>query len=282
MTYQLSQQYPSRRVFITGGGGALGRALATLLSRDGWTVGITDISSVALDTTQKEIEASGAKCFAYQFDVSNKVAYKNAFDDFAAKNNGLDLIINNAGVGDGGLFGEYELEKWEWITGINQMAVVYGSHYAAQLMKKQRSGHILTISSVAGIACMPNMSMYNVTKAAVLALSESIYAELKPFGVNVSVALPEFFKSNIMQLAQGDANAVTIGKRKIEKAPFTAEEVAHVILKQAGAGHFYILHPTRAKWAFIFRNWFPRLFLKYKLREFAKKKWVQEALKKSI
>jgi short-subunit dehydrogenase len=280
MAYQLSQQYPLKRAFITGGGGALGKAFAKHLAKDGWTAGITDISDAALENAKKEIEAAGGKCFTYKFDVSDKTAYKTAFDDYVAQNNGLDFIINNAGVGDGGLFGEYELEKWDWITGINQMAVIYGSHYAAQVMKKQRSGHILTISSIAGVAGMTNMSMYNVTKAAVLALSESIYAELKPFGVNTSVALPEFFKSGIMQQARGDANAKTIGMKKIEKAPFTSEEVAHVILNETGAGTFYILHPAKAKFAFRFRNWFPNFFLKYKFNEFRKKKWVVEALKK--
>ncbi len=280
MAYQLSKQFPKKRAFITGGGGALGKAFALHLAKEGWAVGITDINDAALESAKKEIEAAGGKCFTYKFDVADKHQYKTAFDDFVAKNGGIDFLVNNAGVGDGGLFGEYELDKWDWITGINQNAVVYGSHYAAQVMKQQRSGHILTISSIAGVASMPNMSMYNVTKAAALALAESIYAELKPFGVNVSVALPEFFKSGIMTQAKGDANAKAIGMKKIEKAPFTPEEVADIILKEAGAGKFYILHPFRAKLGFFVRNHFPNYFLNMKLKEFSKKKWVAEALRK--
>lgn len=276
MSYQLSTQYPKKRVFITGGGGALGKSFAALLAKDGWTVGVTDISDKALEAAKQAIESAGGKALTYQFDVSNKAAYKVAFDDFVAKNGGIDLLVNNAGIGDGGLFGQYELEKWDWITGINQMAVVYGSHYAAQVMKQQRSGHILTISSVAAVASMPNMAMYNVTKAAALALAESIYPELKPFNVNVSVAMPEFFKSGIMQYAKGDENATTIGKKKIEKAPISSEEVADYILTQAGAGTFYILHPFKAKLAFFVRNHFPNFFLNRKYREFKEKKWVKE------
>lgn len=278
--YHLTKQYPSKRAFITGGGGALGKSFAALLAKDGWTTGITDLSDKALQATQSMVESAGGKCFCYRFDVSDKSAYKNAFDDFVSACRGIDLLINNAGIGDGGLFGQYELEKWDWITGVNQMAVVYGSHYAAQVMKKQRSGHIITISSVAGVACMPNMAMYNVTKAAILALGESIYAELKPFNVNVSVALPEFFKSGIMQYARGDESATAIGRKKIEKAPISAEEVADFILKQAGAGKFYILHPFKAKLAFFVRNVFPNYFLNRKYREFISKKWVKEMLRK--
>ncbi len=276
---QLSQQFPSKRAFITGGGGSLGHAFAILLAADGWSVGVTDISDKALEATAQAIQSAGGKPFTYRFDVSDKAAYKTAFDDFVQKTGGIDVLINNAGVGDGGLFGQYELEKWDWITGINQMAVIYGSHFATEVMKRQKSGHIITISSVAGIASMPNMSMYNVTKAAIIALSESIYAELKPFNIKVSVALPEFFKSGIMQHAKGDENATTIGRKKIEKAPIAPAEVAHYILKQAGSGKFYILHPFKAKLAFFARNTFPNYFLNMKYREFVKKKWVKEMLK---
>lgn len=281
MSYKLSTRFPQKRVFITGGAGALGKAFSHFLAKDGWCIGITDINDEALEKAKQEIESSGGKCFTYKFDVSDKAAYKIAFDDFVAKNGGIDVLINNAGVGDGGLFGEYELEKWDWITGINQMAVIYGSHFATQVMKKQRSGLIITISSIAGVASMPNMSMYNVTKAAVLALGESMYAEVKPFGIQVSVALPEFFRSGIMQQAKGDANAKTIGIKKIEKAPFTPEEVADVILKGAGNGDFYIMHPFKAKLAFFVRNRFPNFFLNKKYKDILQKKWMKERLKES-
>ena len=279
MTHRLTKRFPQKRAFITGGGGALGKAFSLRLAKDGWTIGITDLNETALENTRRDIEAAGGKCLSYRFDVSDKQAYKAAFDDFIAQTGGIDLLINNAGVGDGGLFGEYEPEKWDWITGINQMAVIYGSHYATQVMKKQRSGLILSISSIAGVACMPNMSMYNVTKAAVLALGESMYAEVKPFGIQVSVALPEFFKSGIMTQAKGDATAKTIGMKKIEKAPFSPEEVAGVILDGAGDGKFYIMHPFKAKLAFFVRNRFPNYFLNRKYKEILTKKWMKERLK---
>lgn len=279
MHYALSKKYPEKRAFITGGAGALGKAFALLLAKDAWNIGITDINEAALEKVKQEIEHAGGRCTTYCFDVSDKVAYEKAFTAYINTYKGIDFLINNAGVGDGGLFGEYELDKWEWITGINQMAVIYGSHFAVPVMKKQRQGHLLTISSIAGVAAMPNMSMYNVTKAAVLALAESIYAEVKPFGIDVSVALPEFFKSGIMDQAKGDENAKTIGKNKIAKAPFTPDEVADIILKACGKNQFYILHPFRAKLGFFVRNHFPNFFLHKKLKDFKNKKWVKEALR---
>ena len=278
MNYKLSEKHPNKRAFITGGGGGLGRGMSLALAKDGWTIGITDINPTALEESKKILEQAGGKIYTYQFDVSKRDDYKKAFDDYIAKTRGLDLLINNAGVGDGGLFGEYDLANWEWITGINQMAAIYGSHFATPVMKKQRSGHIISIASAAGLANMPNMSMYNVTKSAVISLMETLYAELYAANINVSVVCPTFFRSNIMQFHKGDEDSKKIGETIIKRAKYSADEIADYILTQAGKDKFYILHPWQAKMVYYLRRFVPNLFLKYKAKEFAKKDWVQKAL----
>jgi len=282
MPYAISLQQPNKRAFITGAGGGLGRALALKLAGDGWTVGITDISEAGLAESAKLIEVAGGKALTYKFDVSDEAAYEAAFSSYLNTTGGIDLLINNAGVGDGGLFGEYSLKNWQWITGINQMAVVYGSHFAVPVMKKQGNGHIVSIASAAGIANMPNMSMYNVTKAAVISLMETIYAEVKGFGVNASVVCPTFFRSNIMQHHKGDKTAAKIGQTIIERARYSPDEIADYILTQAGKGKFYILHPYQAKLVFHVKRFFPMLFLNFKAREFAKKDWVKKAMNRKF
>ncbi len=279
MAYKLSEKHQKKRAFITGGGGGLGRALSLALAKDGWTIGITDIKEEALAESKKLIEDAGGKVFTYKFDVSKKEDYKTAFDDFVSKAGGLDLLINNAGVGDGGLIGEYDLAHWDWITGINQMAVIYGSHFAVPILKKQGSGHIISIASAAGLANMPNMGMYNVTKAAVISLMETIYAEVKGFGVDASVVCPTFFRSNIMQHHKGDENSAKIGQTIIQRAKFSPDDIADYILTQAGKGQFYILHPWQAKMVFHLKRFLPNFFLNYKAKQFAKKDWVQQAMK---
>lgn len=276
--YQLTKKYPLKRAFITGSASGLGKALALQLAKDGWNIGITDINATALQAAATEIENADGKAFQYVFDVSKKEAYKTAADDFLAKNGGIDVLINNAGVGDGGLFEEYSLENWEWITGINQMSVIYGSYFFVPFMKKQKAGHIVNIASMAGIACMPNMSMYNVTKAAVIAHAESLYAELIPFNVHISLVLPTFFKSNIMQHNRGPEHATAIGKAKTQKITIGPEVVAHKILTQSGNGTFYIFHPFQALWVNWLKRFTPTLFLKLKANMFSKKKWVQKAV----
>lgn len=276
--YQLSKKFPSKRAFITGAASGLGKALAMLLAKDGWHIGITDIKPETLQKTATEIEDAGGKTFQYVFDVSKKEAYQKAAADFLEKNKGIDLLINNAGVGDGGLFEEYQLENWDWITGINQMSVIYGSFFFVPTMKKQKGGHIINVASVAGIANMPNMSMYNITKAAVIAHAESLYVELAPFSVGVSVVLPTFFKSNIMQHNRGPEHATAIGKAKSQKIAIGPEIVAQKILKQSGSGKFYIFHPFQAVWVNWMKRFTPNLFLKMKVNMFKKKKWVREAV----
>lgn len=278
MAYKITQQQPGKRAFITGGGGGLGRALSLKLAGEGWTIGIADIKDEALAESQKLIEQAGGRAITYRFDVSRREEYKKAFDDFLSKTKGIDLLINNAGVGDGGLFGEYGLDNWEWITGINLMAAVYGSHFAVPVMKQQKSGHIISIASAAGIANMPNMSMYNVTKAGVISLMESIHGEVYAFNIAASVVCPTFFRSNIMQYNRGDKNATSIGKVIIDRAKFSPDEIADYILTQAGKKQFYILHPYQAKLVFHVKRFFPNLFLNYKAKQFAKKDWVQKAL----
>ncbi len=279
MSYKLTQKYPQKRAFITGAGGGLGRALALKLAAEGWTVGITDIMAPGLAESAELIGKAGGKAYTYQFDVSKKDEFKKAFDDYVSKTNGIDLMINNAGVGDGGLIGEYGLDNWDWITGINQMAAIYGSHFAVPVMKQQRSGHIISVASAAGLANMPNMGMYNVTKAAVISLMETIYAEVKAFNIGASVVCPTFFRSKIMQHNRGDKDAAAIGQAIINKAKYSPEDIADYILTQAGKGQFYILHPWQAKGVFHLKRFFPMFFLNQKAKRFGSKKWVQEALK---
>ena len=279
MAYQLSNTYPQKRAFITGGGGGLGRALSLGLAADGWTIGITDIKAEGLAETAELIEKAGGKAYTFQFDVSKKDEFKKAFDDFLSKTNGIDLLINNAGVGDGGLVGEYSLENWEWITGINQMAAVYGSHFALRVMKQQRSGHIISIASAAGFAAMPNMAMYNVTKAAVISLMESIYGEVKAFNINASVVCPTFFRSNIMQFNRGDKIATGTGQTIISRAKYGPDDIAAYILTKAGQNKFYILHPWQSRALFFIKRMMPMMVLKQNAKRFASKTWVQDALK---
>ncbi len=287
--YQLTKKYPQKRAFITGAGSGLGREVCKELASENWTIGICDISEKGLNETAEMITNAGGKAISYLLDVADKNAYKTVAENFLEQTGGIDLLVNNAGVGDGSPFEEYGLENWEWITGINQMGVIYGCHYFIPTMKKQRSGHIINISSIAAIATAPGMSPYNTTKAAVKALSETLYAELKEHGIIVSVAMPFFFRTNIIQHARGkDEHSKETGKYMVHGAKHSADAMAKRLLKKAGAEKFHILFPYQAVIFFHLKRFFPMTFLrinvfmstkKDKLREMAKKQYDRQMKK---
>jgi NAD(P)-dependent dehydrogenase (short-subunit alcohol dehydrogenase family) len=289
--YQLTKKYPQKRAFITGAGSGLGRELCKELAADKWTIGICDISEKGLTETAELITNAGGKAIPYLMDVADKTAYQTVAENFLEKTGGIDLLVNNAGVGDGSPFEEYGLDNWEWITGINQMGVIYGCHYFIPTMKTQQSGHIINISSIAAVATAPNMSPYNTTKAAVKALSETLYAELKEHGISVSVAMPFFFRTNVLQHARGQhADSKEMGKYMVHGAKQSADAMAKRLLKKAGAGKFHILFPAQAILFFHLKRLFPMSFLKLnafmstrkeKLREMAKKQYDKQIQKQN-
>lgn len=264
--YLLSGQYPQKRAFITGAGSGLGREFCIELANDNWTIGICDISEKALSETAELITAAGGKPISFLLDVANRSAYESVANQFLQQAGGIDLLINNAGVGDAAAFEEYGLDNWEWLVGINQMGVIYGCHYFIPAMKKQKSGYIINVASIASVAAAPTMSAYNVTKAAVKALSETLYSELKPFNIGVSVMMPFFFRTNITQHARGSKERGEMAKYLVHGSPVSASSVARKTLQLVGKGKFHILLPKEAKYIHFMSRFFPMALLKMNVK----------------
>lgn len=262
MTYKLSSQYPLRRAFVTGAASGLGKALCTELARDGWTLGVADINKDALAVAAEGFEALGSKTIRFELDVADRERYRQVADEFLQTAGGIDLLFNNAGVGDGGLFEEYSLDNWEWMTRVNQLSVVYGCHYFIPYFKKQRSGHILNTASFAAISCAPTMGAYNMTKAAVVAISETLYGELMDFNVRVSCIQPSYFRTNIAQSVRGGELVKKTTQFFVERSGIEAVEVATEILHRAGNGELYIVLPQLARKAWFWKRLAPTRFRK--------------------
>ncbi len=260
--YQLSKIHPQKRAFITGAASGLGKAFATELAKEGWTIGMADINIVELETAAAEIEKLGGKPLLFPLDVSDKEQYKKVAEEFLVKVGGIDLLFNNAGVGDGSAFEEYSLENYEWMVGINQMGVIYGCYYFIPAMKKQRSGHILNTASAAAIGCAPTMGAYNLTKAAVVAISETLYGELMDFNIQVSCIQPTYFKTNVVQYARGGEIVKKATQMFIDKSGLEADTVAQEILTRAGNKELYIILPKDARKMWLFKRLAPTWFRK--------------------
>jgi NADP-dependent 3-hydroxy acid dehydrogenase YdfG len=258
--HPFTKKFPKKRAFITGAASGLGLACCEILARDGWTIGMADIQEKSLLSAVEKINQLGGKALPYQLDVADKHAFKQVADDFLNKAGGIDILMNNAGVGDGGLFEEYDLEHWEWMVGINQMSVIYGCHYFIPTFKKQKSGHIINTASLAAVACAPMMGAYNMTKAAVVAISETLFIELMDYKIGVSCLQPFYFRTNIVQFARGGDEIRIATEAMMKSSGLTADEVAIECLERSANGELYILIPKIARQMWWMKRLFPTWF----------------------
>lgn len=263
---KLSQTFPLKRAFITGAGSGLGKALSLRLAADGWTIGMTDVNETALQAVADEVENAGGKPVLYIFDVSKREDFQAATEAFLEAVKGVDVVINNAGVGDGGQFVRYSLERWDWMIGINQMGVIYGCHYFLPAMYAAESGQLINIASAAGFANSGGIASYNVTKAAVNALSECLYYESAPKNVRVSVVMPTFFKTNIAAGWRGSERGRAGAQKLVDDSGLEAAAVAEEILTRAGKGEFRIVLPKKARRLYRMVRFFPRMYQKDRLK----------------
>ncbi len=279
MKYQLSKKNPAKRAFITGAASGLGRSLALELAKDGWLIGISDLNEAGLQQVASEIVSNGGKALHYKLDVSDSNQFQAVAEIFLNEAGGIDLLVNNAGIGDAGTVGEYSLENWHRIIGINQMGAVYGCHFFVPQFRKQQSGHIINIASAAAFANTPSMTGYNVSKAAVLSLSESLSGELAHDKVSVSVVMPTFFESNLMNHFDDTDPDRAMGKHLIATSGLPSDQVAQTILKCADKRKFYIILPKRAKMFYYFKRFAPNLFMKMNAMLFAKRNVLRQKIK---
>ncbi|MFJ9552646.1 SDR family NAD(P)-dependent oxidoreductase [Nocardiopsis sp. NPDC101807] len=225
----------SRRVLVTGGASGLGRALVAALAARGDRVLATDLAERA------PADLPG-KADYLRLDVTSDEDWATALARVEERWNGLDLLVNNAGVASGGRIDVVTPAEWEWITGTNLLGVVRGCHTFTPLFKRQGSGHIVNVASMAGLLHPPQMSSYNAVKAAVVALSETLSHELAPYGVRTSVACPSFFRSGLASSLRGSDTSVESGAaRLIDGSRLGADDVAARILRGVERGRPLIL-----------------------------------------
>ncbi len=242
-----------QRVLVTGAGSGLGRALALKFASDGWRVACSDLRAETAHGTASAITAAGGTALALSHDVTNDTSWEQVIAQIQQAWNGLDVLVNNAGVATAGTVAESPLQQWQWVLDINLLGCVRGVRAVVPLLTAQQGGHVVNVASFAGIANPPAMASYNVSKAAVISLSETLRFELEPLGVGVSVACPSFFKTALMETSEANAPGGThssapqvqkIVGRLMQKATVTAEDVAADIVDAVNRNRFLVItHP---------------------------------------
>lgn len=258
---RLNARFPHKRAFITGAGSGLGLEIVKALAGEGWTLGLFDRNLERLARVEATLSEAGVQLLAYPGDVTQADELTVAVNSFAASHGGLDVMINNAGVAGAGSMMEVPLEDWRWIIDINVMGVVHGSRAAIPHLQRNGSGLLINVASVAAFASAPGMVSYNASKAAVLSISETLVNELRPGGTQVSVVMPTFFRSSLLETLRGPDHAREFARLAMERAEYQAPRLAEDLLTEAAHGRTYIVLPKAARKMWRMKRWMPLRFL---------------------
>jgi len=186
-----------KNAVVTGGGRGLGKAVALALANEGVNIAVTGRNEENLKNTVEEIRNLGVKAEYAVFSIDNEAEVKAGIETLAEKLGGIDILINNAGIGDFGTIEEMPSETWEQVIKTNLFGVYYAAKAAHPFLKESGAGDIVNVASTAGLKGGPNMSAYAASKAAVVSLSQSMMAEWRKQNIRVITLTPSTIASDM-------------------------------------------------------------------------------------
>jgi NAD(P)-dependent dehydrogenase (short-subunit alcohol dehydrogenase family) len=261
------KHFKGRTAVITGAGSGFGLEASLRAAREGMNVVMADVQADALDAAAAQLRALGAEVLAHRLDVSKAAEVEALASATLARFGAPHLVFNNAGVGAGGLIWEHSARDWEWVLGVNVMGVAHGVRcFVPAMLDAAKAdaayeGHVVNTASMAGLLNPPNMGVYNVSKHAVVSLSETLYQDLALVTdqVTASVLCPYFVPTGINQShrnrpqALSDAGvkptrsqrvAQAMTSKAVESGRVTAAQVAGFVFDAVRDKRFYIYsHP---------------------------------------
>ena len=257
--------FKNKTAVLTGAGSGFGLECARIGARLGMNLVLVDVQQDALDRAEQELLGGGAAVLAQRVDVSDAHAMDALGRAVQARFGAPHLVFNNAGVGSGGLIWENSAADWAWVLGVNVMGVAHGVRVftpmmlAAAALEPAYRGHIVNTASMAGLLNPPNMGIYNVSKHAVVSLSETLYQDLALVSdqVSASVLCPYFVPTGISQSQRNrpknqvpdqPTRSQLVGQAMSDKAVgsgrVSAADVAQKVFDAVQARQFYIYsHP---------------------------------------
>jgi NAD(P)-dependent dehydrogenase (short-subunit alcohol dehydrogenase family) len=255
-------RFKTKTVVITGAGSGFGRGLALDFAKLGWKVAVSDINMERAEESVRLVNGAGGQGIAIRCDVTKPEEVQGLADAVISKWGTVDIIINNAGVPVLGFMEKITLENWRFEIDVMLMSVIYGCRTFIPIFKKQGWGHIVNTASSAGIVSLPEMSPYNVTKAGVISLSETLRGELKGSNIGVTVVCPTFFKTNLMDQARStDERQLKMGEAFFNKFSFgTVDSVSRATLKAIKKNKLYVLPQPDSKLFWFMKRMTPNTY----------------------
>ena len=247
---------------VTGAASGLGRAMALAFAGEGMHAALADIDEPGLKSTLNEVQGRGVRAFAMRVDVSRYQEVESFCSKAIAQFGATHVVCNNAGVSPLGAVWENTLADWQWILGVNLWGVIHGVRAFVPGLLAQGEGHVVNTASVAGLISPPGMGAYNVTKHAVVALSESLYHDLRLRGspVGVSVLCPAYVPTGIadcernrprelLNPAKKPSKEEAMLKKAVASGKLSADDVARAVVAAVKEERFYVLTHPRIKGA---------------------------------
>jgi NAD(P)-dependent dehydrogenase (short-subunit alcohol dehydrogenase family) len=249
---------------VTGAASGLGRAMALAFANEGMHLALADVDGPNLASTENEIRSKGARAVSMQVDVSDEAQVEAFAKKTVSQLGAVHVVCNNAGVSPLGAAWENSVDEWRWILGVNLWGVIHGVRAFAPRLIAQGEGHIVNTASVAGLISPPGTAAYNVTKHAVVALSETLHHDLRGRGspVGVSVLCPAYVPtgiadsernrpSHVQAAEKSDATLAreALLKKAVASGRLSAGDVARAVVAAVKEERFYILTHPRIKGA---------------------------------
>ena len=259
------KDFQGKVAVITGGASGLGRAMADRFSREGMSIVLADVEPNALARAEAEMKAAGAKVIGVRTDVSKAAEVDALAQKTLAAFGAVHLVANNAGVAPLGNAWENSVADWEWALGVNLWGVIHGVRvFTPILLAQGTEAHIVNTASVSGLISPPGSAMYNVTKHAVVTLTETLYHDLalKDARVGCSVLCPAYVPTGIVDsernrpaLLQNAAQKKTaeqqareaLLRKAVTSGKLSAADVAQKVYEAVRDQRFYILTHPRIK-----------------------------------
>ncbi len=251
------QRIEGRIAVVTGAASGIGRATALCFAERGCALALADVDVAGLEETAHQAARLGARVMTERVDVASAAAVEAFARRVESFHGAAHILVNNAGVVIAGPFAEQRLVDLEWLVGVNYWGVVHGCHHFLPLLRRQDEGHIVNLSSLFGLLGLPHQSGYCATKAAVRALSESLYAELRRERIGVSTIHPGCIDTSIVRSGRmADESMRQSVQALFDRRGAPPDVVARAILRAIERDRLFV----RVRPETVLSDWAKRLF----------------------